>query len=191
MKQYNVAPLKEYSDFIMEMFNPTSLAGSKEFEEVISHREIANAKSLLEKQPISLGEDNASEAMNTQQYWTLSKMLQKDSVTIEETILKLKLFGKIVEALTKLNGKGVIYVVRRLIRVFLEDSNTFKAIVNFNLASHLYRLFVVIVQGDFSRTNLDKVFGPDSTTQVLLTLFEVCLFNKQAIKEVKSGALLY
>ena len=49
MKQYTVRALKEYMDFIIERnYSCGEAIGNPKFEEVISHREIINAKSFLE-----------------------------------------------------------------------------------------------------------------------------------------------
>ena len=51
----------------------------------------------------------------------------------------------------------------------------------------------MLLSGNFSRTSLDLALPStsDSTKyRSLLALFEVALFNKQAIKEVKSSALI-
>lgn len=51
MKQYSVAALKEYIDFIVERVyrDDHSLQASQVYEDAISHREILNAKAYFEK----------------------------------------------------------------------------------------------------------------------------------------------
>ena len=85
--------------------------------------------------------------------------------------------------------------MRALLRYFLETPQALNSLLNFQLSSHLYRLFSVLIAGNFSRPHLDQVFGASSgnhlaSCQALLTLFEVGLFNKLAIKELKSSALI-
>jgi uncharacterized protein (DUF1810 family) len=81
--------------------------------------------------------------------------------------------------------------LRALLRFFLETPDNHH-LLTFSLSSSLYRLFSVLLASNLSRSALDTVFGqPNSRTyQALLTLFEIALFNKQAIKEVKSSTLI-
>jgi hypothetical protein len=66
--------------------------------------------------------------------------------------------------------------------------------VTFTFSSHLYRLFALLSCYDFSLPSLSHLFGVTNTHhsfQLLLTMFEISLFNKHAIKEVKSTQLIY
>jgi hypothetical protein len=91
----------------------------------------------------------------------------------------------------RLNGKGTLFAVRSLIRVFIEDEKLMKVAINFNLASHLYKLFIILTKGDLTKPILETCFGLDHTNDILLTLFEISLFNQQAIANQKSGALMF
>lgn len=64
-------------------------------------------------------------------------------------------------------------------------------LTDFTVASHLYRLFIILTNNDLGRAVLHGCFGPEKNNQVLLTLFEIALFNKLAINTVKSGALMF
>jgi len=65
--------------------------------------------------------------------------------------------------------------------------------VTFTFSSHLYRLFAVLSGYDFSLPSLTQLFGVNNsnTFQIILGMFEISLFNKLAIKEVKSTQLIY
>jgi hypothetical protein len=61
--------------------------------------------------------------------------------------------------------------------------------VTFTFSSHLYRLFALLSGYDFSLLSLNQLFGVSNnpqTFQIILGMFEISLFNKLAIKEVKS-----
>lgn len=82
-----------------------------------------------------------------------------------------------------------MYILRGLLSHLLSQLPS----LNFSLASHLYRLFAVLLSGNFSRTSLDLALPSTAHAakyRSLLALFEVALFNKHAIKEVKSSALI-
>jgi hypothetical protein len=54
MKQYTVAPLKDHLDSLVEAnFERGAVVQSREFEDVMSHREIIKAKAYLERQNLS------------------------------------------------------------------------------------------------------------------------------------------
>ena len=65
--------------------------------------------------------------------------------------------------------------------------------MTYTFSSHLYRLFALLSSYDFSLPSLTHLFGINhpSTFQIILGMFEVSLFNKLAIKEVKSTQLIY
>lgn len=94
--------------------------------------------------------------------------------------------------LTFLNGKQVFYSLRCLLRFCLEDPDASAILLNFSLASHLYRIFVILLRNDFSRASLEQVFNPYQglSDNNLLKLFEVTLFNRKTHREAKSSALM-
>jgi hypothetical protein len=59
MKQYSVNALKEYIDFIIERnYSCGEDMANPKFEEVVSHKEIINAKQLLEQQAAGVETEN-------------------------------------------------------------------------------------------------------------------------------------
>ncbi len=84
------------------------------------------------------------------------------------------------------------FVIRAFIRYFFETSNSnnklLSNLVTFTFSSHLYRLFALLSGYDFSLPSLSHLFGVTNnhTFQIILSMFEISLFNKLAIKEVKS-----
>ena len=108
---------------------------------------------------------------------------------MEGALNRLQIYREFLDALLKLNGKATIFTLRSLLRFCLEDPIKLNCFIMFNLASNLYRIFVSLLQGDFSRPVLDQCFSRDQF--VLLTLFEISLFNMEAIKEIKPTSLIY
>lgn len=104
------------------------------------------------------------------------------------------LYLEILSAFTKLQGKSLPFVLRALLRYFFEQhSHHISSLLTFTFSSHLYRIFASLTSYDFSLASLQSLFGlqnPNSSI-ILLFMFEVSLFNKLAIKEVKSTSLIY
>lgn len=59
MKQYNINPLKEHMDFITERYQSLLNNGfeMKDYEEILSTKEIMNAKSIFERGDLEGGDE--------------------------------------------------------------------------------------------------------------------------------------
>lgn len=153
---------------------------NSDFEVVVSNKEIMNAKAYFEKL-VFLNED-APTVSQPRSNVVLESM--------EGALNRLKIYREFLDALLKLNGKATIFTLRSLLRFCLEDPLKLNSFITFNLASSLYRIFVCLLpQNDFSRPVLDQCFSRDQF--VLLTLFEISLFNMEAIKEIKATSLIH
>ena len=80
----------------------------------MSHREILNAKSMFEKQA-QLDEDGQSN--NKQDLPNPSNRASN----LQDAYDRLRAYARFLDALTKLQGKSVFYVLRCLIRFCFED----------------------------------------------------------------------
>lgn len=152
----------------------------------MSLKEIYRAKTFFEKESSAIEEGIQGGSLKRSPI-----NLKESDLDPSEGLHVVKLMGKVLDALNRLNGKGAIFVIRALLRLFFEDQQMLERVANVSISSHLYRLFIVLTNNDLTRGVLTGCFGVNSTHSILLTLFEIALFNKQAISSLKSGALMF
>lgn len=78
---------------------------------------------------------------------------------------------------TKMDRHGCSYVVRNLLRYFCRNNS----LIGSQEASHLFKLFI---------QKLDEPSIQACDPEVLIFMFELALFNKEVIKETKSGPIM-
>lgn len=97
-----------------------------------------------------------------------------------------------------INKRGVMYICRQLLRFFInlesfnqEIQGNFMANINpfvtYDNSCSLFRIFQTAINNDFSQKSISSQF---SQLNILLTIFEMALFNKQIMDLLKSSALI-
>ncbi|CDW73908.1 UNKNOWN [Stylonychia lemnae] len=182
LKQYNLQALKDLKDYLITE-NPQ--LSDQDLEFIYSINEIQAARQFLVQEKEQKPQNNANDNENSQ---NLNKYRNsgQDFQLSKKSDQIFNAFGKFNIILKKIQGRGVLYVLRNMLRYLIDDDNNKNLLLNFENSCYLYRLFLVVVNNDFSIQQLDA-FGSFS---VILTLFEMSLFNDQVMKHVKSNGLI-
>lgn len=171
MRQYTVQPLKAYLEAFLEPLQ-NGEGPSSVFEDVVSFKEVRNAKLMFEHASSEESLHCTGQAIRSEP--RLSNLAQ--------SLQRLHVYERLLQGLMRLQGKAAYFSLRCLVRFCLEDPLPLRSLVNFSLGCHLYRLFTILVKQDFSKRSLDSVFnGSPNHFVVLLSLFEIALFSNQVV----------
>lgn len=175
MKQIKLKSFLAFKDHVL----PAS--DDKKFEGDCSLREIMEMKNLL-----------LSKAAGKQQF--LKPADNEDIVRSEVDFSQIPSddiiddFGTLLD---RMQGKDVFYVLRNLLRLLTETR--FAVFLTSQSAACAFKMYTAVLKSskeDDKPSLRTEAMEQFASLQVVLTIFELSLFNKEVIKQTKSGPIM-
>eukprot|EP00347_Sterkiella_histriomuscorum_P021367 403334229 len=182
LKQYNLQPLRDFKDFIINEGGFSDL----DLEVIFSFNEIYKSKCYLSQESETQNIANGLQMMGLGYDPDGSRLFNNQDCGQERIQAIVETYWKFFEVVQKIQSRGVQYVLRNILRYLIDNPQNSQVFLTFENSSYLYRMFLLSSNNELTNQNLDAI----GSFNVILTLFEMSLFNNQVIKHVKSNALI-